>query len=183
MPKTYTKTKTQTFTLTKTDVVLMQYQIALEYANVLTEKEKKNLLRAIHEQKIKCVGIYAYDSKNNRVAEVEIKIDWNQHNQLLMHGETFDYTGGGFNHKTGEAAETKVYVDALVQLAHANKFKMSCWIILSEKLSSKEKEETLRETGFLGGKPRPWRGDLVVDHKERYVAIPQMEIALRAIDI
>lgn len=178
------KTYTTTLTFTQTDVVIMQYDIAFEYAGVLKEEQKKKVLKAIREEKISAMGIYAYDSNHKRVAEVEIKVDWKKHNQTIqLYGEAFNYTGGGFNFKTGEAAETKIYVNELVKLANANRFTLSCWVRLVSSLSETERTNTLKRIGFNGGKPAPWRGDLEVDHKEVYGAIPQMEIAIRAAKI
>ena len=178
------KTYTTTLTFTQTDVVIMQYDIAFEYAGVLGEEQKKKVLEAIRQEKISAMGIYAYDSDRKRVAEVEIKVDWNKHNQIIqLYGEAFDYTGGGFNFKTGEAAETKIYVNELVKLANANNLTLSCWVRLVNSLSKSEYENTLNKIGFNGGKPSPWRGDLEVDHKEAYGAIPQMEIAIKAAKI
>lgn len=175
------KTYTTTLTFTQTDVVIMQYDIAFEYAGVLGEEQKKKVLKAIRDEKISAMGIYAYDSNRKRVAEVEIKVDWNEHNQIIqLYGEQFNYTGGGFNFKTGEAAETKIYVNKLVELANANNFTLSCWVRLVSSLSKSEYEKTLNEIGFNGGMPAPWRGDLEVDHKEAYGAMRQMEIAIRA---
>ena len=174
------KTYTTTLTFTQTDVVIMQYDIAFEYAGVLEEEQKKKVLEAIRAEKISAMGIYAYDDDHKRVAEVEIKVDWKEHNQIIqLYGDTFNYTGGGFNAKNGEAAETKVYVNELVKLANANKLKMSCWVRLVSTLSDSERGDLLKKIGFTGGKPSPWRSDLEVDHKETYGAIPQMEIAIR----
>lgn len=184
MARTYTTTHTTTMTFTQTDVVIMQYEIALEYAGVLGEEQTKKVLEAIREEKISAMGIYAYDSDRRRVAEVEIKVDWKKHSQIIqLYGEDFNYTGGGFNFETGAAAETKTYVNNLVKFANANKFSLSCWVRLVSTLSKNEYEKTIDKIGFNGGKPSPWRGSLEVDHRETYEAIPQMEVAVRAAKI
>lgn len=174
-------TYTTTLTFTQTDVVIMQYDIALEYASVLDEKKKEKVLKAIREEKIDSVGIFASDSDHKRVAEVEIIVDWKKHHQIIqLYGEEFNYTGGGFNSKTGEAAETKVYVNGLVKLAREKGYKLSCWVRLLNTFSKSEQDAIFKEIGFTGGSPSPWRSDLEVDHIETYCAIPQMSIAIRA---
>lgn len=183
MAGTYTHTTTHTFT--QTDVVVMQYEIALMYADVLDDVRTKAVLKAIRDKKITSMGIYA-KKNDKRVAEVEIIVDWKKHEQIVRAtGDKFDYHGGGFNFKTGEAAETKVYVNKLVELANMNHFDLSMWVLVSDNIRKDEAQysQLLKDIGFVRKGPADWGGNIKINNYEDYGAIPQMRIGIKATDI
>lgn len=181
MPVTNTFTTTRTFT--QTQIVLMQYRIAFDYAGVLSEERVDNILWAIESQAVAAVGIYACDGNRQRVAEVEISVDWEKHNQIVkLSGGTFDYFGGGFNRSTGEASETKRCVNTVVKLAQDRGYQLGCWVRPVPGLPKPRWDEVCARCG-LGGQLPAWSGPIAADHTEEYLAIPQMQAVVRLTDL
>ena len=96
--RTDTGAYTRTHTFTQTEVVVNQYKIAIRYAGVLSEERTEQLLEAVRKQQISSIGIYGCNSESKRVAEVEIKVDWDKHQQIIStYGDIFDEGQTGFN--------------------------------------------------------------------------------------
>ena len=158
-----TGTNTYTHTLfTQTEVVVNQFRMFLEYANVLNEERKELLLQAIKDEQISKIGIYAYNSENKRVAEVEVEVDWKKHHEIIStFGDIFDEGQAGFNYKNGEAGETKVFVNNLVKRAKKKGYKLSIWVRVSDSINGEDKTEILKKIGFGGeGSVEPWSGNI-----------------------
>ena len=181
MPNTYSYTNTYTFT--QTDVVVSQFKIAISYADVIDKAKTELLLKAISNQKISSIGIYAYNDEHKRVAEVEIEIDWEKHQQIIStHGDIFDEGQAGFNYKKGEAGETKVFVNNLVKSAKKSGLSLSMWVRLVKTITGEERTALLKKIGFNGGTPDPWAGKITEETSRNYKTIPQMKIGYKASD-
>ena len=157
-----TGTNTYTHTFTQTEVVVNQFRMSLEYAKVLNEERNELLLQAIKDEQISKVGIYAYNSENKRVAEVEVEVDWKKHHEIIStFGDIFDEGQAGFNYKNGEAGETKVFVNNLVKRAKKKGYKLSIWVRVSDSINGEDKTEILKKIGFGGeGSVEPWSGNI-----------------------
>lgn len=178
MLNTYTNTNTYTFT--QTEVVVNQYAKAIDYAGTISEEKADLLLEAIRNQQITSVGIYAYNKERERVAEVEIRVDWEKHRQIIStFGDVFDEGQAGFNYKKGEAAETKIFVRNLVKSARENGLNISMWVLPDNSITGDERENLLNRIGFNGGKPHPWGGKIAEETSREYKSIPQMSIGYK----
>lgn len=178
-----TYTHTSTYTSARIDVVAKQFERGLFCAG-LSHKRIEKILAAIKEKKIAAIGIYALDYDKKRIAEVEISVDWTKHENLIkVYGNQFECLGA-INGKTGEAAEPKVYVNSLVQLAKDNDFELSCWIRVTDAVrkDSGEYKKTLRTLGFGGGKIEDWRSKPENLSSEKLLAIEEMQVDLRAVN-
>ncbi len=184
MANTYSYTNAHTYTFTQTEVVVRQYAIAIDYAGVLSEERAELLLEAIRDQLISSVGVYAYNKDNKRVAEVEIAVDWEKHQQIIStSGDIFDEGQAGFNYKKGEAAETKVFVGNLVKKAKAKGLKLSMWVLPVKTITGEDRVNLLKKIGFNGGSPEPWNGKISQTISKDYATIPQMRGTFRASDL
>lgn len=178
---TRTGTNTYTHTFTQTEVVVNQYKIAIGYAGVLSKERTEQLLEAVSKQQISSIGIYACNSESKRVAEVEIKVDWDKHQQIIStHGDIFDEGQTGFNYNNGEAGETKVFVNNLVKRAKKKGYKLSTWVRVSDSINGEDTTEILKKIGFGGGSVEPWSGNIKEETSHNYKTIPQMKIGYKA---
>ena len=176
-----TGTNTYTHTFTQTEVVVNQFRMSLEYAKVLNEERNELLLQAIKDEQISKIGIYAYNSENKRVAEVEVEVDWKKHHEIIStFGDIFDEGQAGFNYKNAEAAETKVFVNNLVKRAKKKGLKLSIWVLAVDSIQGEERKELLKKIGFTGGSPKEWSGEIKEETSHNYKTIPQMKIGLKA---
>ncbi len=181
MPNTYSYTNTYTFT--QTEVVVSQFKIAIGYAGVISKAKTELVLEAISKQQLSSIGIYAYNKDHKRVAEVEIEVDWDKHQQIIStFGDIFDEGQAGFNYKKGEAAETKVFVNNLVKSAKEKGLSLSMWVLPVKSITGEDRVNLLKKIGFNGGKPDPWIGKITEETYGNYKTIPQMKIGFKASD-
>lgn len=180
--RTDTGAYTGTHTFTQTEVVVNQYKIAIRYAGVLSEERTEQLLEAVRKQQISSIGIYACNSESKRVAEVEIKVDWDKHQQIIStYGDIFDEGQTGFNYNNGEAGETKVFVNNLVKRAKKKGYKLSIWVRVSDSINGEDMTQILKKIGFGGGgSVEPWSGNIKEETSHNYKTIPQMKIGYKA---
>lgn len=177
MPGTYSYTNTYTFT--QTEVVVSQFKIAIGYAGVLSKERTDLLLEAISNRQISSIGIDAYNGEHKTVAEVEICVDWDKHEQIISaSGDIFDEGQSGFDYKKGEAAETKVFVHNFVKHAKEKGLNLTMWVITSH-VTGEERERLLQKIGF-GGEPYPWSGEIVDRTSADYKTVPQMRAGFSA---
>ena len=177
-----TYTHTSTYTNTRIEVIAKQFERGL-YCAGISKKRIEKILEAIKEKKISAIGIYALDYDKKRVAEVEISVDWTKHENLVkVYGNQFEYLGA-INGRTGEAAEPKVYVNALIQLAKDNDFELSCWIRATNtaRKSDREYGRFLRSVGF-GREIESWRSRPEKMSSEKILALEEMKIQLRGVN-
>lgn len=176
-----TYTHTSTFTSTRIEVVAKQFERGLLSAGI-SQKRIDKILTSIKEQKLSAIGIYALDSDKKRVAEVEISVDWTKHrNQIKIYGDQFEYLGA-INRNTGEAAEPKVYVNSLVQLAKENDFELGCWIRASDSVrkNSQDYKKLMKSLGF-GGEVEDWKSYPDEMSNETLLALEEMKVRLRGV--
>lgn len=181
MTNTYSYTNTYTFT--QTEVVVSQFKMAIARAKVISKEKTQLVIDAITNQQISTIGFYASNSENKRVAEVEIKVDWEKHQQIIStFGDIFDEGQAGFNYKKVEAAETKVFVQNLVDKAKEKGLKMHMWVLPVESMTGEERTAFLKKIGFTG-KIDPWSGKITEEISQNYKTIPQMSIGFKASDL
>lgn len=177
-----TYTHTSTYTNTRIEVIAKQFERGL-YCAGLSQRRIKKILGAIKEKKISAIGIYALDYDRKRIAEVEISVDWTKHENLVkVYGSQFEYMGA-INGRTGEAAEPKVYVNALIQLAKDNDYELSCWIKATDATRKSEREynKLLWSLGFGGG-IESWKSKPEKMSSEQILALEEMKIQLRGVN-
>lgn len=177
-----TYTHTSTFTSSRLEVVAKQFERGLLSVG-LSQKHIDKILASIKDKKLSAIGIYALDSDNKRVAEVKISVDWTKHeNQVGIFGEQFEYLGA-INRDTGETPETKVYVNALVQLAKDNDFKLNCWICAANSVrrNSSDYKKLMKSLGF-GGKVEEWKSTPEEMKSDNLLALEEMKFQLKGVD-
>jgi hypothetical protein len=72
------KTYSYTSTRTRTEAVVDQFDIFLQYAGI-AETRRTKLLNAVEQRWLEKVGVYLVDSDEKRVLEVAVAIDWTAH--------------------------------------------------------------------------------------------------------
>jgi hypothetical protein len=74
MLKTFTFTETRT----RTEAVVDQFDMFLQFSGIATTARTK-LLEAIENQWLSSVGVYLINREGLRILEAEIKVDWDRH--------------------------------------------------------------------------------------------------------
>jgi hypothetical protein len=72
------KTYSYTSTRTRTEAVVDQFDMFLQYAGIVAAKRSKVLI-AVEKQWLDRVGVYLVDSNNKRILQIAVEIDWPAH--------------------------------------------------------------------------------------------------------
>lgn len=159
--KTYTKTNTNTYTYTRIGVIDTQFEIFLKCTN-LPRSNRKKILKAVENKELSAFGIYIVDD-NSRIAEVAVKIDWDEHQKMIgIYGTHFDTDLPGW--ENGAAPEAYVSAQRLVIAAKKMKKPVNSWIMVSPSVYNNplRHKALCKELGYLyEGSPPPWRSDPV----------------------
>ena len=107
-------TYSYSYTQTRAGVLDIHFELFLRCANI-PDKLIKKILQSVDNRELSAVGIYL-ESSNCRIAEVEFRIDWEEHQrQVNANGELFDTECPGW--KDGVAPEAYILVQRLCERA------------------------------------------------------------------
>lgn len=152
-----TVTNTYTYTKPRVEVLGDQVEFFVRCMGVGEELVQK-FLNAVKKHELKAIGVYLKEDEGI-IAEVEFRIDWDKHKELInITGEFFDTDQPGW--KDGISVEVYVYVSRLVKFARENSMEVFSWIIVSDEIMSNPKKHKLLcdELGYEYGKSIPeWK--------------------------
>jgi hypothetical protein len=118
---------TRTFTLVKTRLESIEDQYAhfLQYGGVADDKAEMILL-GVRNKWLVSVGLYLADSSGLRVAEVELRVDWGRHGELVLVQPTIDLDLPGWNGT--QSPEVKIAGRRFAQLAKEQDLPVRYWV-------------------------------------------------------
>lgn len=138
------------------EIVILQCDIAFEYANVLGEEQRKKVLAAIHEGKISAIGIYAYDNNHRSVAECKIEVGLAKNGRIVSVYTYDENITGDISPKEKEQfSKIKEFINSLVQISNQKEIKLGMWVRPVEGFSSEGRADFMKEIGFIGGCVEP----------------------------
>jgi len=174
-----TYTHTHTYTKPRMDVVVDQYELFLRYAGVEDTRIDK-LLESIKSKEIKAMGAYL-EENGYRIAEVELEIEWDLHDQLIRaEGELFDTDLGGW--VDGAAPEIHMYVRRLAKFAKEKSLSIRTWIRVSTTISNEptRHEAVCKKLGYAFGNAVPaWRNGSNSEIVKKVLDLPEMKVVNR----
>ena len=151
-----TYTNTNTYTRTRIGVINDHFQLFLKCAG-MSNTDIEKLLEAADRKELEAVGIYIEDG-GFRIAEVEFRIDWDEHQRMIgLYGAYSNTDQPGW--ENGVAPEAYMAAQNLVKLARNMNKNVCSWIIVSDKVRS---DSTMYKTvcdrlGYGGGTVPSWK--------------------------
>lgn len=150
-------TYSYSYTQTRAGVLDIHFELFLRCANI-PDKRIKKILQSVDNRELSAVGIYL-ESGNCRIAEVEFRIDWEEHQrQVNANGELFDTECPGW--KDGVAPEAYILVQRLCERAKEMELPVRSWIRVSPHiLKNPAKHRSICDAlGYnFGSSVPPWK--------------------------
>lgn len=170
---------TRTFTLVKTRLESIEDQYAhfLQYGGVADDKAEMILL-GIRNKWLVSVALYVADSSGLRIAEVELRVDWSRHGELVLVEPTIDLDLPGWSGT--QSPEVKIAGRRFAQLAKELQLPVRYWVRFADSVvaNARRHKELCPQVGvaYKSGVPA-WkskpqeRGDNLLDLAEAEIVI------------
>lgn len=175
-----TRTRTNTYTRTRIDVIDDHLEMFLTCAE-MSNSDIKGILEAAANKELSAVGIYI-EKDGFRFAEVEFKIDWDEHQKMVgVYGEYIDTDQPGW--KDGIAPEAYIAAQHLVKLAKELETNVRSWIMVSPAVrnNSIEHKKVCEKLGYsYGSSVSPWKNP-PIEKSRKINYLPEAKITQRII--
>lgn len=154
--RTLTNSYTRTFTKPRINVVSDQFELFFRCSG-MNDSEVEKFLQAIEKHELEAVGAYIVEN-GYRVAEVELELDWDKHEELIhLHGNLFDTDLPGW--RDGVAPEAYIAVSHLSKAAKEQGLQLRTWIRVSYMIRSvpENHKRVCNTLGYsFGSTVEPW---------------------------
>lgn len=150
-----TKTRTKTFAYSRSLVVLNQFALILEYADI-EEGFAEKILKSVRLREIEGVGAYIAEN-NERVAEVELSVDWVRHSEYVESQPVFDVRLRGW--RDGVSGEVRSPIRCLSVMAEEMGAPIRIWVRFAQEIwEDSDLLKLAKEEFVCRGSVPPWKG-------------------------
>lgn len=118
-------TRTYTTVKTRLESIEDQYAHFLQYGG-LSDAQAEKILLGIRNKWLIAVGLYVVDASGRRVAEVELRVDWSRHGELVLVEPTIDLGLPGWSGT--QSPEVKIAGRRFAQLAKELELPVTYWV-------------------------------------------------------
>ena len=146
-------TYTSAVTIARLDLIKLQFKIALRRTTGISEHSWKKIEKGLSKGWIKTLNIYAFNSKGLCKAQIELEVDWHQHDVELRNGKTTIALDEGWINNT--AIEVDEVIQIFKDYVSHNNLNIKWCVFYPSHLDA---DEINRKLGFVKAKPIKWSG-------------------------
>ncbi len=172
IPQTYTYTWAQT----RVETIQDQFRYLLTYADV-SESRIDQVVDAVGEKAVEAIGLFGCDNSNERIIEVELRVDWTLSAQLTLTMPTI--TGGLSGWDGRQAPEVRVAGRRFSDTARSLNLSTNFWIGLAHRIRNNEAlHSEWKKRLNIGGTVPPWKNP-PKERSETFLDLNEASIYIR----